>query len=181
MELASNNMYRLRQEAHITQQELVDWHERYGHIPLSVFRKIKEAPEGIYKHSLQCDACIRGKLAQPPSPKHQDPIRTTRVGQLVHVDICGPVGVQSRKQEKFILSLIDDYSRMSMAEPLKERKDAVTKLPEMIARFESRFNCKIGEVRRDYGKELEKATQYANKAVRATVAYHHETNPVAER
>ena len=72
----------------------------------------------------------------------------------MHVDICGPVGTQSRKKEKYILSLIDDYSRMSMAEPLQERKNALVRLPQMIARFEAKFNCKIREVRRYYGKEL---------------------------
>ena len=51
----------------------------------------------------------------------------------------------------------------------------------MISQFESIFNCKIGEVRRDYGKELEKGTRDANKSVRVTVPYHHEMNLVAER
>ena len=51
----------------------------------------------------------------------------------------------------------------------------------MISRFEFIFNCKIGEVGRDYGKELEKGMRDANKSVRATVSYYHETNLVAKR
>ena len=68
-----------------------------------------------------------------------------------------------------------------MVEPLREGKDASLILPKMIGRFELIFNCKIIKVRRDYGKELEKGTWDANKSVRATIPYHHKTNPVAER
>ena len=188
MELANNNMYRLKveQKAHFTQQELVEWHERYGHILLSAFGKKDEVPEGIHKVSLQCDACSRGKMTEPTSLSDSAapdiPVMcTTQVGQPVHVDVCRAIGPPLRNGEQYILSLIDDDSRISLAEALKDRKDASMILPQMIAGFETTFNCKIGEVRRDYGKELEKGTRDANKNVRATVPYHHETNTVAGR
>ena len=32
--------------------------------------------------------------------------------EIVHTDLCGPIGVQSYKGDKYIIFFVDDYTRM---------------------------------------------------------------------
>jgi hypothetical protein len=55
-----------------------DWHERYGHIPLKLFSQIDEAPAGISKRKISCDACAKEKSTKAVSPK-QTQIKTNHI------------------------------------------------------------------------------------------------------
>ena len=70
-----------------------EWHERYGHIPYPSFALISEAPVHLRSIQHQCEACIVAKSIKPASPQ-QFNIRTSRVGELIHSDLCGPMPVE---------------------------------------------------------------------------------------
>ena len=44
--------------------------------------------------------------------------------EIVHTDLCGPIEVQSYKEEKYIMLFVDDYSRMMIVMFLKQKFDA---------------------------------------------------------
>lgn len=170
------------QEVLSTEQE---WHERYGHLPFPAFRKISEAPQSIANYQGQCDACQRAKHTKPASPPQGD-IRTTRVGQIVHSDLCGPLPVQSINGQRYYVTLVDDFSRITMTRAIKQKSDVARDLKVMIEKFESLFNCRVAELKTDFGgeygsKDLGQWLESKGISKKPTVAYHSETNAIAER
>ena len=113
-----------------------EWHESYGHLPFAAFALIPETPVHLRTSTYQCQACIEVKRTTPPLPV-QGPIRrqTTRVGELVHGDLFGPRPTEAIGGQKYMLTLVDDYSRFTMAKAIHERSDAAatTKAPEAEA------------------------------------------------
>ncbi|GIX83754.1 retrovirus-related Pol polyprotein from transposon TNT 1-94 [Caerostris darwini] len=48
-------------------------------------------------------------------------IRSTKPLQLLHMDVCGPLPVESRGGAKYFLSITDEFFRMVICLPLKEK------------------------------------------------------------
>jgi len=71
-----------------------DWHLRYRHLPFPAFSMVPEARKSLYLSRIQCEECILAKSTKPISPAG-DGIRTTKVGELIHNDICGSMPVES--------------------------------------------------------------------------------------
>ncbi|XP_015158487.1 uncharacterized protein [Solanum tuberosum] len=57
-----------------------------------------------------CDACAKGKQTRS-SFKAKKGVSTTRTLELLYMDLCGPVRIQNRGGKKFILVVVDDFSR----------------------------------------------------------------------
>jgi len=130
----------------------VEWYERYGHLPFSVFRYIPEAPQHLYTCKIQCAGCIKAKMTKPIS--HSYGIRTSRVGELLHIDLYRLLPVQDLYQKKYMLVLTDDYSRFIMTRAIREKADTAEALQEMIPAFEKVTNCQVGGLRTDWGDEF---------------------------
>jgi len=123
-------------EANLTE---LDWHSRHGHLPFPAFSKVPEAPKSLYLSRIQCGECILAKSAKPISPAG-DGIRTTKVGELIHSDICGPMPVESLQKRRYIITFIDDFSRFAIIAGIREKSDA----PEAIRNFTALFERAIG-------------------------------------
>ena len=146
-----------------------EWHESYGHLPLHSFAMILKAPVHLRNSTYQCQACIEVNRTPPPFPV-QGPIRrqTTRVGELVHGDLCGPMPTEAIGGHKYILALVDDYSRFTMAKAIHERSDAAAALSEMVQYFERMTGINIGSLQVDLKGERiihpsESVARYANR------------------
>ena len=76
---------------------IAEWHERYGHIPLSAFSHIREASHSLHLAMLGCSVCAQGKAVKPSSTSlSTTTVRTTWVGELVYSDLCGPFRTQAQ-------------------------------------------------------------------------------------
>ena len=67
----------------------VEWHERYGHLPLAAFHNI---PLPLHLSQIHCAACSMGRASKPPSYSTLNSL-STRVGDLVYSDLCGPMAL----------------------------------------------------------------------------------------
>ena len=92
------------------------WHRRLGHVSSSLLNKLisKDLVRGLPKLKFAenkiCEACVKGKQIRSSfKPKRQ--ITSSRTLELLHMDLCGPLKVQSRNGKKYILVIVDDYSR----------------------------------------------------------------------
>ena len=73
---------------------------------------------------------------------------------------------------------------MAMTTGIHSKGDADEAFIVIIDTFERRFNCKIAEIRTDFGGEYKKPIEKLKArgiTTRPTVPYHSETNSVAER
>ncbi len=78
---------------------LTMWHRCMGHISADTIVKIAKDDEfGVTLHNGDkdefCDTCIKGKAKQLPFNKERTG-RASRLLELVHMDICGPLNVTS--------------------------------------------------------------------------------------
>ena len=56
--------------------------------------------------------------------------------EIVHTDLCGPIGIKRYSGEKFFILFVDDYSRMMTMMYLKEKSKAFEKFKWYLPRVE---------------------------------------------
>ena len=84
-------------------------HCRLGHAGANVLRKHNLSISGK-----NCEACIYGEhRVKSVSHKASNRIIATTILELIHMDLIGPLEVKSHGGAKYILSIVDDYSRYS--------------------------------------------------------------------
>ena len=92
------------------------WHHRFGHANLKQVAKVSklEAVEGLPKFGKVkktiCGACQMEK--QTKASHHKvNVIATSRCLELLHVDLMGPTRTESVAEKRYIMVIVDDFSR----------------------------------------------------------------------
>lgn len=92
------------------------WHRRFGHRYTAAIKELaqKQLATGIKisdcGRNIVCEDCIKGKLARKPFPKESE-TQTHAALDLVHTDVCGPMQTPTPGNNKYFMTIIDDYSR----------------------------------------------------------------------
>src|SRR4029079_12028822 len=82
------------------------WHKRLGHASLTLINKLsaKDLVIGLPKVTITseclCDACARGKRVRS-SFRYLKHVNSKRPLELLHMDLCGPMTVESRNRKKY--------------------------------------------------------------------------------
>lgn len=103
-----------------------------------------------------CDICMRGKQNRESIPKKSS-WRASRVLQLVHTDICGPISPTSESGKRYIINFIDDYSRKWWTYFLSEKSEALRTFKEFKAAAERETGLSLVCLRSDRGGEFNSA------------------------
>ncbi|GJU45082.1 retrovirus-related pol polyprotein from transposon TNT 1-94 [Tanacetum coccineum] len=78
--------------------------------PISRHSLVRGLPKLKFEKEHLCSACIMGKSKKKPhKPKSEDTNQEKLY--LLHMDLCGPMSVASVNGKKYILVIVDDYSR----------------------------------------------------------------------
>lgn len=147
------------------------WHNRLGHLNYAKLRyllrmKYLDIPlDASFEEPPPCNACIKAKLARKPF--HSSETRATRPLEVLHSDICGPLGPAMGfeifdgtplNDAYYFETLIDEYSRKVWVIPITRKCDAYGKTEEFIVFMKGRFpNSPIRTIRTDGGKEYDSA------------------------
>ena len=75
-------------------------------------------PKFKLSDSKECDICVKGKQTTS-SFKLKKRVSYSRVLELIHMDLCGSVKIQSRNRKMYILVVVDDYTRFTWTMFLK--------------------------------------------------------------
>ncbi|KAI3730158.1 hypothetical protein L6452_18834 [Arctium lappa] len=92
------------------------WHRRLSHLNFRYINKlvsgklVKGLPELKYEKEHLCAACEKGKMKRAPHKPKPEPSTSSPL-ELLHMDLCGPMRTQSLGRKKYILVIVDDYSR----------------------------------------------------------------------
>ncbi|GKE76882.1 putative ribonuclease H-like domain-containing protein [Tanacetum coccineum] len=81
-------------------------------------------------HDHLCSACERGKSKKASHPPKLIPSEYSKL-ELLHMDLCGPMRVALVNGKKYILVIVDDFSRFTWAYFLRSKD----KSSEIIKRF----------------------------------------------
>lgn len=166
------------------------WHHRYGHLSYKglhslYFRQMVIGLPKIIVSNITCDACMKGKQHRVPIPKRSQWRATERL-QLVHADLCGPITPASNSHKRYLLCLIDDFSRKAWIYFLAEKTEVfyLFKCFKMLVEKETGIPIKC--LRTDRGGEFNSTEfndfckQHGVKR-QLTAAYTPQQNGVAER
>nr|GFA36090.1 retrovirus-related Pol polyprotein from transposon TNT 1-94 [Tanacetum cinerariifolium] len=107
------------------------WHRRLSHLNFGAINHL--ARQGLVRGLLKlkfekdhlCSACAMGKSTkQSHKPKSEDTNQDKLY--LLHMDLCGPMRVESVNGKKYILVIVDDYPRFTWVPVRRIRTDNET-------------------------------------------------------
>ncbi|GKE04002.1 retrovirus-related pol polyprotein from transposon TNT 1-94, partial [Tanacetum coccineum] len=104
------------------------WHRRLNHLNFGTFndlaRKnlVRGLPRLKFEKDHLCSACQLGKSRKAThKPKTVNTIM--EVLHTLHMDLCGPMSVQGINRKKYILVIVDDYSRFTWVKFLRSKDE----------------------------------------------------------
>lgn len=168
----------------------VTWHRRLGHVSYGTMKKMKKnMPEMDFVENSElqiknCEVCARAKSKRLPFKPSET--RSTEILQLLHTDLMGPMETPSIGHAKYLLTVIDDYSRYVFVFFLKKKSEVMENLKDFKVFIENQTNQKIKAIRSDGGgeytsKEMQNFCAKYGIQHQMTTAYTPEQNGVAER
>ncbi|GJX55966.1 retrovirus-related pol polyprotein from transposon TNT 1-94 [Tanacetum coccineum] len=134
------------------------WHRRLSHLNFDYINSL--AKQGLVRGLLKlkyqkdhlCSACALGKSKKHShKPKAEDSIQEKLY--LLHMDLCGPMRVQSINGRKYILVIVDDFSRFTWVKFLRS-KDEVLDVIKFLKMIQVRLNATVRNIRTDNGTEF---------------------------
>nr|GEZ03509.1 retrovirus-related Pol polyprotein from transposon TNT 1-94 [Tanacetum cinerariifolium] len=105
------------------------WHRRLSHLNFCAINHlarqglVRGLPKLKFEKDHLCSACAMGKSTKKShKPKSEDSNQDKLY--LLHMDICGPMRVESVNGKKYILVIVDDYSRFTWVKFLRSKDEA---------------------------------------------------------
>nr|GEX51312.1 retrovirus-related Pol polyprotein from transposon TNT 1-94 [Tanacetum cinerariifolium] len=109
------------------------WHRRFNHLNFGTINDLarKDLVRGLprlkFKKDHLCSACQLGK-----SKKHTHKSKTENTNlevlNTLHIDLCDLMRVQTINGKKYILVIVDDYSRFTWVKFLRSKDETLEKL-----------------------------------------------------
>nr|GEY03445.1 retrovirus-related Pol polyprotein from transposon TNT 1-94 [Tanacetum cinerariifolium] len=94
------------------------WHRRLSHLNFGAINHlagqglVRGLPKLKFEKDHLCSACAMGKSTKKShKPKSKDTNQEKLY--LLHMDLCGPMRTESVNEKKYILVIVDDYSRFT--------------------------------------------------------------------
>ncbi|GJU07417.1 putative ribonuclease H-like domain-containing protein [Tanacetum coccineum] len=177
--------------AKATEDEAVLWHRRLGHVNFKNINKlvkdnlVRGLPSKTFKLDHSCVACRKGKQHRASCKKIEE--RTVREPlELLHMDLFGPVSVESINKKKYCLVVTDDCSKFSWVFFLAYKDETYDMLHDLIVGLENRLRHKVKTIRCDHGTEFKNQLMNefcAKKGIKReySIARTPQQNGVAER
>ncbi|GAA5920688.1 hypothetical protein JCM6882_006533 [Rhodosporidiobolus microsporus] len=106
--------------------------------------------DGVDPHS-SCNTCHIARSSRLPFPLSER--QTTERLELVHSDLLA-INVSSIGGRRYVVTFIDDYSRMLWVEPLSRKSDALAAFQRFKAAAENKLGQLIRRFRSDNGSEF---------------------------
>ncbi|XP_021825771.1 uncharacterized protein LOC110766715 [Prunus avium] len=153
----------LVKEVRTSEDHLDLWHQRLGHmnyqdlIKLSKCESVRGLPNLSGRREGVCEGCQLGKETKNPH-KTTNSISTSKTLELMHMDLVGPIQVASLGGKKYILVLVDDFSRFTWVIFLQDKTEAFNSfhvLYKLIMNEKHETNSCIIRLRTDHGTEFE--------------------------
>ena len=147
-------------------EDLLDlWHRRMCHlnhqdiVKLSAKSGVRGLPKLTGKSPGMCGDCKMGKLTRTSHPSLSAK-PTSKVLQLVHLDLVGPIDTESVGGRKYVLVIVDDFSRFTWVKFLASKDETFEKyfsFAKQVTNEKSHERLHIVRIRSDHGTEFENA------------------------
>ena len=186
-----NGLFEIRTERHVVNSVTSSknlWHLRLGHLNQSYMDRIKSKEVGVvYSDQLSdCIDCIRGKQRKLPYPESSSSVRSVQKLELLHCDLVGPIPEPSFSGSRYMMTIVDDFTRKVWVFFLKLKSEVYDKFLEFKLRIEKQTGLSIKRFRSDNGSEfcnqkIEDLFKSTGIIHETTVEYTPQNNSVCER
>ena len=133
------------------------WHKRYGLNSKSIqIMQQKQMVEGLpkLKEAVKvCIVCNVGKQQRQKIPK-KSKWRASNKLELINRDICGLITPTSHSSKRYLLVLVDDFSRKTWIYFLADKSEAFETFKNFKNLVENEAKTAIRDLRTDRGREI---------------------------
>ncbi|GJY48044.1 retrovirus-related pol polyprotein from transposon TNT 1-94 [Tanacetum coccineum] len=114
---------------------------------------VRGLPKLKFEKDHMCYVCAMGKSKKKPhKPKSEDTNQEKLY--LLHMDLCGPMRVASVNGKKYILVIVDDYSRFTWVKFLRSKDEAPDFIIKFLKMIQLRLKVPVRRIRTDNGTEF---------------------------
>ncbi|GJX72324.1 integrase, catalytic region, zinc finger, CCHC-type containing protein [Tanacetum coccineum] len=162
------------------------WHRRLSHLNFGTINDLTKLdlvdglPKFKYGKDHLCSACERGKSKKASHPPKLIPSDYSKL-ELLHMDLCGPMRVASVNGKKYILVIVDDFSRFTWVYFLRSKDETPEIIKKFIAQAQLNYKAKVCKIRTDNGTEFKNATLKAYYEKLAIASEHDCLEPEFQR
>ncbi|GJW28290.1 retrovirus-related pol polyprotein from transposon TNT 1-94 [Tanacetum coccineum] len=135
------------------------WHRRLNHLNFGTINDLarKDLVRGLPRLKFEkdhlCSACQLGKSKKhthKPKPENTN----LEVLNTLHMDLCGPMRVQTINGKKYILVIVDDYSRFTWVKFFRSKDETPAVVIKFLKQIQVGLNKTVRYVRTDNGTEF---------------------------
>ncbi|GJR20460.1 retrovirus-related pol polyprotein from transposon TNT 1-94 [Tanacetum coccineum] len=154
------------------------WHRRLSHLNFDTINLLSKnnivngLPKLKFIKDHLCSSCELGKAKRKSFHTKTTPSSKRRL-QLLHMDLCGPMRVESINGKKYVLVIVDDYSRYTWTHFLRSKDETPGVLIDFLTLVQRGLHAQVTTVR------TKKGTEFLNKTLHAYFAkegIRHETS-----
>nr|GEU88649.1 integrase, catalytic region, zinc finger, CCHC-type, peptidase aspartic, catalytic [Tanacetum cinerariifolium] len=160
-EVASNSSTCLLAKASSSQSWL--WHQRLSHLNFAIIDNLvkNNLVQGLPKIKFEKDhlysACEQGKIHRKHH-KSKTAFALNKPLYLLHMDLCGLMRVQSINGKRYVLVVVDDYSRFTWVFFLHSKDEASEVIISLIKKTQVNLQLQVQRVRTNNGTEFKNKT-----------------------
>ncbi|GJU40820.1 retrovirus-related pol polyprotein from transposon TNT 1-94 [Tanacetum coccineum] len=135
------------------------WHRRLSHLNFDYINLLSKKdvviglPKLKYVKDQLCSSCEVSKAKQSSFKSKTVPSSKGRLN-LLHMDLCGPMRVASINGKKYILVIVDDYSRYTWTLFLRSKDETLEVLKDFLMMIQRNLQALVIFVRTDRGIEF---------------------------
>nr|GEX57348.1 putative ribonuclease H-like domain-containing protein [Tanacetum cinerariifolium] len=154
------------------------WHHRLSHLNFGAINHlarqglVRGLPKLKFEKDYLCSACAMGKSTKKThKPKSEDTNQEKLY--LLHMDLCGPMRVESVNGKKYILVIVDDYSCFTWVKFLRSKDETSDFIIKFLKIIQIRLKVPVRRIRTDNG------TEFVNQTLRdyyEEIGISHETS-----
>ncbi|GKE17582.1 integrase, catalytic region, zinc finger, CCHC-type containing protein [Tanacetum coccineum] len=117
------------------------WHQCLSHLNFDTINDLAKndlvtgLPKFKYHKERLCPSCEQGKSKRRSHPPKPVPNSKQRL-HLLHMDLCGPMRITSINGKRYVLVIVDDYSRYTWVHFLRSKDET----PENCSIIHRQFN-----------------------------------------
>ncbi|GJW74552.1 retrovirus-related pol polyprotein from transposon TNT 1-94 [Tanacetum coccineum] len=142
------------------------WHRRLSHLNFDYINLLSKKdvviglPKLKYVKDQLCSSCEVSKAKRSSFKSKTVPSSKGRLN-LLHMDLCGPMRVASINGKKYILVIVDDYSRYTWTLFLRSKDETPEVLKDFLTMIQRNLQAPVISVRTDRGTEFLNKTLHA--------------------
>nr|GEX97566.1 retrovirus-related Pol polyprotein from transposon TNT 1-94 [Tanacetum cinerariifolium] len=158
--VTSNSLACLLAKASSSQSWL--WHQCLSHLNFAtiynlVKNNLQSLPKMKFEKDHLCFTCEQGKIHRKHH-KSKTAFASNKPLYLLHMDLCGPMRFESINEKKYVLVVVDDYSRYTWVFFLHSKYEASEVIISFIKKSQVNLQLQVQCVRTDNGTEFKNKT-----------------------